>query len=154
MINMKLFIDSNVVLDFLLGRGDCASVAKIFALAKKGKEVECVSSNSVTDILYTLTKSRKKANQELPEKERKTNKEVAKECGNLLSQFIQILCILPVREDDIKGAFGLEWEDFEDALQYVVARENDCDIIITSNVKDFEDAEISVMSPKTFLESL
>ncbi len=150
---MKLFIDSNVVLDFLLGRGDYESVAAIFTLAKNGKEVECVSSNSVTDILYTLTKSRGKANRELPEKERKTNKEVVKECSDLLNKFIQILYILPVREDDIKAAFSLEWEDFEDALQYVVAKENDCDIIITSNVKDFEASEISVMTPKAFLEA-
>ncbi len=151
---MVLFIDSNVVLDFLLARNEYQSVKAIFELGKLGKEHECISSNSVTDILYVLKKARKKANEELPAQDRKSRKEIESECNDLVCEFLKILHILDVSDNNIKEAFSLKWDDYEDALQYSVAKANKADYIITTNVRDFEKSEIKVMTASDFIKML
>jgi len=44
--------------------------------------------------------------------------------------------------------------DFEDAIQYHIARQNSLDVIVTRNVKDFQGVqnEITVLTPETFLQ--
>ena len=46
----------------------------------------------------------------------------------------------------------LEWNDFEDSVQYSVAALNEMDGIITRNVKDYSSAEMQVWEPAQFLE--
>ena len=41
--------------------------------------------------------------------------------------------------------------DFEDGLQYYSAIENDIDIIITRNKKDFKNSKLPVLTAKEFL---
>ena len=43
-------------------------------------------------------------------------------------------------------------KDFEDALQYYCALENECQIIVTSNIKDYQLPGIIVMNPSDFLD--
>ncbi|GHV75201.1 hypothetical protein AGMMS49942_00220 [Spirochaetia bacterium] len=59
--------------------------------------------------------------------------------------------ITPVFEDTIKAALGLRWKDFEDAVQYTVARENNFDGIITRNIDNYEDHAVPCYSPTDFL---
>ena len=51
-------------------------------------------------------------------------------------------------------ALDLSWKDFEDAVQYAVAKSNNVNVIITNNMKDFEKNDISIVTPKEFLESI
>lgn len=146
---MKLLIDTNVVLDFLLAREGAEAAKEIFKLAEEHSEYECVTASSVTDILYTLTKANKERNHQ--NESGKTNKEIETESARMLSDFLTIVHILPVTEHDVKTAFSLGWDDIEDALQYSVAVSNDVDVIITSNVKDFENSNIPVKRPGDFL---
>jgi len=51
------------------------------------------------------------------------------------------------------NAILLNWTDFEDAVQAQVATENEMDIIITRNTKDFQKAKkVRVLTPKEFIE--
>jgi hypothetical protein len=43
--------------------------------------------------------------------------------------------------------------DFEDGLQYFTAIENGQDLIITRNLKDFENSKLPTMTAKQFIES-
>ena len=43
------------------------------------------------------------------------------------------------------------FKDFEDAIQYYTAIENNMDIIITRNLKDFKLSKIPVMTAKNYL---
>ncbi len=58
------------------------------------------------------------------------------------------------KRKSIKSAFSLKWNDTEDALQYVIAKKNLVDIIITNNKKDFECTDIEIMTAQEFLDSL
>lgn len=46
----------------------------------------------------------------------------------------------------------MEWNDFEDSVQYSVAALNEMDGIITRNVKDYSSAEMQVWELAQFLE--
>ena len=42
-------------------------------------------------------------------------------------------------------------KDIEDAMQILSAREGQCDLIVTRNLKDFGDADMPVIDPEDFL---
>lgn len=62
--------------------------------------------------------------------------------------------ILNVSEEHVHNAFKLKWHDTEDALQYVVAKDNAVDVIITNNKSDFEANDLKLMTAQEFLDSL
>ena len=46
-----------------------------------------------------------------------------------------------------------DFRDFEDGLQYFSAIENDQDIVITRNLRDYKNAKIPVMTAEQFLKT-
>ena len=70
----------------------------------------------------------------------------------LLKKLLLIVSVAGVSEEEIQKALELEWNDFEDSVQYSVAALNEMDGIITRNVKDYSSAEMQVWEPAQFLE--
>jgi predicted nucleic acid-binding protein len=134
----KIFLDTNVVID-LLGEREpyYNSVAKIATLADKGKIQLVVSALTFSTVFYIL--SRFEAKEIVKEKIRKFK--VIVETSDLTNKIID------------KG-LSSKFSDFEDALQYFCALKKDCNILITRNAKDFKNADISVLSPDEYLNSL
>lgn len=133
---MRLLIDTNVILDYLLARAGYEQDAKrVFSLAAYDESYEFVSSSAVTDIYYHV------------------NKELHNtfEAQNRLRELLQILTVLDVTQENILQALDMRWKDFEDAVQYAVALANHIDIVITRNKKDYESNAIPVMTPGEFL---
>ncbi|MCR4935218.1 MAG: PIN domain-containing protein [Oscillospiraceae bacterium] len=136
---MRLLIDTNVILDYLLARtGFEEDAGRVFSLAAYDETYEFVSSSAITDIFYHV-------NKELHDSFAAQRK---------LQDLLQIMTVLDVTQADILKALALHWRDFEDAVQYAVALANRVDIIITRNKKDFESGSIPVMTPKDFLSWL
>lgn len=151
---MKLLVDTNIVIDFLEKRANGEQARALFKLAESDEQYECVSSSSVTDILYIITKSMLIKNKELPETERKSNRDVEESARDRLENFMSILHVLTVSEATIHKAFALKWRDTEDALQYVVAKENNVDVIITNNKSDYEASDIKLLTAQEFIDSI
>jgi predicted nucleic acid-binding protein len=59
--------------------------------------------------------------------------------------------ILAVDAKAIDLALSSEFKDFEDAIQYFVARSNNVEILLTRNLKDYSEAKIPVMTAESFL---
>ena len=136
---MRLLIDTNVILDYLLSREGFHEQARaVFDLVKYKKDFEFVSSSAVTDIFYHLNKALRNSF----------------EAQDQISELIDVLSILNITEQDIRAALKLRWKDFEDAVQYAVALSNGVDAIITRNAKDFERQDIPVLTPGEFLDEL
>jgi predicted nucleic acid-binding protein len=97
-----------------------------------------ISASTVTDIFYLV--------------QREKGKETA---INFLQKLIKVINIVGVDKDTIINALQLEWNDFEDAVQAQAALENEIDIIITRNTKDFQKTKnIRVFSPVDFIDYL
>ena len=135
---MKLFLDTNVMLDFLGEREPFyISSAKIATLADKRKLKINVSALSFATVSYFLTKY-----------------EGVKKTKEKLRKFKVISGICELDELIIEKGLNSDFSDFEDSLQYFSALRAECDIIITRNGKDFKKSQIPVMTPDEFLISM
>ena len=135
---MKLFWDTNVMLDFLGERDPFyISAAKIATLADKREINVIVSALSYATISYFLTKY-----------------EGLEKTKDKLRKFKVISEICELDELIIEKGLNSDFSDFEDSLQYFSALRTECDIIITRNGKDFKKSQIPVMTPGEFLNSI
>lgn len=135
---MKLFLDTNVMLDFLGERDPYyISAAKIATLADKRKLKIVVSALSYATTSYFLTKY--DGLEKMKIKLRKFK---------VISEICELDALI------IEKGLNSDFSDFEDSLQYYSALRTECDIIITRNEKDFKKSQIPVMTPDEFLNSI
>lgn len=134
----KIFLDTNVVLDFILKReGFAKDAAMIFDLGERKKIKLTLSSLSVNNIDYIVSKidSKKKSRQ-------------------IIIKLLSLVEVLSVDKTTIKKAAVSEFKDFEDAIQNFCAEDEGLNHIITRNLKDYKKSNLSVLTPKEFLTSL
>ena len=55
---------------------------------------------------------------------------------------------------DTNVALDLEWDDFEDSVQYIVGGSFSADYIITRNTEDFASGSIIAVTPEEFLRNI
>jgi len=135
----KLFIDTNIVID-LLSRRDpfFEEAAELFSLADK-KQVELsVSSLTIANTSYALLRQME-----------------ANKAKSILRKLRLILRILPLDDKIIGLALNDEtFSDFEDGLQYFTAIEDEQELIITRNLKDFKGSKLPIMTAKQFIKTI
>lgn len=132
---MKVFLDINVVLDVLGKRKPFyQSSAAILSLAERGQVNAIMAAHSITTIFYLMEKSfgRARAN------------------AALLDLF-NLITVEEVNEDVLKEALAMNWRDYEDAVQAVVAIKSKSTHFITRNIKDFSNLTLRVVTPEEFL---
>ncbi|WP_423148818.1 hypothetical protein [Rubrolithibacter danxiaensis] len=76
-----------------------------------------------------------------------------KEALRILSSFKVLVNILSVDDKIIELSLNSVFNDFEDAIQYYTAIENNLKILVTRNLKDFKEAQIRVESAELYLKN-
>ena len=136
-MNIRLFLDTNIVLDLLARRPPFYEhVAKIATLADQGKVKIMVSALSYSKVNYFLSKFE--------------NNEIAQ---NKLRKFRVISEVADLNESIIDKGLNSDFRDFEDALQYYCAVQSGCDVLLTRNAKDFKGSAIPVMTAEEYVVS-
>lgn len=136
---LNILIDTNVVLDFILHRQPFYSAAENIIETANLKIISAyVSASSVTDVYYLARRELRDRNLAL----------------QLLKNFLKIVKVAAVSEKEIESALNLSWRDFEDAVQYSVAKSNEMDYIITRNIENFSGSEVAVVTPEDFCRIL
>jgi len=107
---------------------------RLFSLAEKGQIEICISALSISNIHYVLQAQYH-----------------AKEPTLLIAQFRTIVTVLAVNDKIIDRPIASLFTDFEDAIQYNTAIENNLKILITRNIKDYKQAIIQVVTPEAYL---
>ena len=132
-----IFIDTDVIIDFLIDRKPHSrEAAIIFTLIEQKKLKGYVSSLTFSNLYYVLRKVESH------------NKVIAK-----LESISRLLTILKVDQQTIKDSIASRFADFEDSIQYSCALGyKKIDVLITRNTKDFKTAEIPVMTPADYLK--
>ena len=133
---MNFFLDTNVILDFLLERIPFEEAAKqIFDLAEN-KEISLFTS---THAIATCHYFGKKNFSE--EKIRTT-----------LYKLLHLINAISVDEEILKKSLKSHHKDFEDAIQIFCAHKiENLTAIVTRNLKDFSTAEVNVFAPEEAL---
>ncbi|HTL82001.1 MAG TPA: PIN domain-containing protein [Bacteroidia bacterium] len=134
----NVFLDTDVVVDFLSGREPHHSVALRLLSAAHMKKIKIhVSVLSFANSHYILSKFMK---------------------DNIVRRKIigmQILVTTLALNDQIFGlALSSDFKDFEDGIQYYTAIENNIHVIITRNLRDFRSSKIAVLHPEQYLNQL
>ena len=134
---MKLFLDSNVVIDGLVDRSDSHDAARLLiALGQLGVFSLWVSPTQWTDVFYILTEGEKPS----PLIEVKAK----------LEELRKAIRVSTIGEAEIDKALTSAWDDFEDAVVYQAARTTQAAALITSNKDDFAQSDIPIYSPQEF----
>jgi len=136
---MKVLVDTNVVLDVLLKRFPFYRDSFIiYQLSDSGRISGVLSAVSMTNAFYTLRK------------EGKTVVEVYQDMDDING----IFSVASITQSTVADALALRWKDFEDAVQYITAKENNVDFIITRNKADYKSSDIPCMTPAEFIAFL
>lgn len=135
----RIFVDTNIVLDLLSRRLPFYDeAATLFTLADT-KQIELsVSALTVANTAYILL-----------------NQMDSGEAKAVLRKLQLIIKILPLNDKVIGLALNDKaFVDFEDGLQYYTAIENNQEIIITRNLKDFKSSTLPVMTAQQYLKTI
>lgn len=135
----RVLIDTNIVIDLLAQRDlFYPDAAALFSMADKKELRLTISSLTLANTNYILSKLKN-----------------PKEARSILRKFKVLVEVLNLDDKITELALSDEsFTDFEDGLQYYSAIENDVEIIVTRNKKDFKNANLPVLSPPEFLASL
>lgn len=147
---MRIFIDTNVWLEYLCGRSKATDVRDLLDLMEDGAHEAFLSSASFCTISYYVGLAFKDAGVHKPEKTSKT-----REVLNLVLSMASVTDIDHQRAH--KATNDTAFSDFEDSLQYQCALKAECDLFVTLNIKDFKNAEtksIQILTPRQAYECL
>ena len=132
---IKLFIDSDIILDLLIKRNEYQSSAKLFTIIENKELKGCTSPIVFANVHYIMTKY--------------GGKEKSILNLRILRKFLSIVTL---DEEILDEALYAEAPDFEDSIQYIASEKNEIDFIITRNKKDYKRSKIPVLTATEFLE--
>ena len=131
----NIFVDINIIIDLLVKRGLIYKDAQVLFTLSDKKEIQlCISSLSFANAYYSIVKHHKDI-----------------DAKKYLAKFKVLVKVLPLEDKAIELALASDFNDFEDGLQYFIAMDNESDIIITRNKKDFKNAKIPVMTAGEYI---
>ena len=135
---MKVFLDTNIIIDYLSRRMPFFELAAVILQLGKSRKCELlVSSLSFATASFILQAHYKKSH------------------GDVVKLFAIIaeLCnITTVDSHTVHAAILSDFKDFEDAMQYDSAIRASADVIITRNKQDFKASELPVFEPAEFID--
>lgn len=147
---MKIFVDTNVILENFLQRENYNVTHRLFDLLKKQEHVLIMSSGSFYTMVFLVDKYLKR--------ERGMSGEVRLMA---LRQIMSgILKDIRVAEQDnespLCGLNNPQFKDIEDGCQYELAKKAACELLLTFNTSDYPtntELGVMVLSPSEYLNS-
>ncbi len=133
----KVFVDSDVIIDFFTDREPFANPAStLFELNERGKLQIYISAVSIVNVYYI------------------TRRYVGHQKAlDIIGTLTQITEIVGTTKKEILHALNNHFKDFEDSVQYSTALTvKGIEAIITRNVKDYTKAEIAVFTAENYLK--
>lgn len=136
---MRVLIDTNIMLDALMGRKPYYDMAdRILKLCADKKIEGCMAAHSVPNMFYILRK-------QMSDQERR----------EALKTLCQIVKVEGIDAGKIFSAIeNRDFSDLEDCLQEECAAAISADYIITRNIKDFTVSRVPAVMPDVFLNEV
>lgn len=134
---MRVLVDTNIVLDYLLEREPYGeSAKKIVVACKQKKVIGCIAAHTVSNMFFILRKT-------YSVEDRRT----------ILKDICKLFDVEGIdRLKIIQALDNSDFKDFEDCLQMQCAKSFRADYILTRNLADYRDSEIACISPEEFCE--
>jgi predicted nucleic acid-binding protein len=134
----QILLDTNIVLDLLARRMPFYDeAAELLSLADRKTISLSISSLSLANTHYILTKY-------TPEPDAR----------KIIRNFKVLVQVLSFDDKIADLALNSDFKDFEDAIQYFTAVENDQELIVTRNMSGYRKSKIPVLTARELLQSL
>ncbi|MBE2232256.1 MAG: PIN domain-containing protein [Anaerolinea sp.] len=135
---IRVLLDTNVVLDFLMDRAPFAdAAAAVWEANRKGQIETHVSAITPVNVFYIARKLKGM------EEARKAVEGLLAECR-----------VAQIDLDVLQDALTLPFQDYEDAVQLASAVYSRLDFLVTRDPKDYTKASLPVLSPSALLTHL
>ncbi len=136
---MKILIDTNIVLDFLLQREPFFQDTELlFQEINVGQVVGYVTATTLTDIFYISPRHTRSV----------------KQARQAVSETLTVMVICPIDRAVLESAFNSGLSDFEDAVQIFSAVTQGLDAIVTRDVQGFVNSPVPVLSVQDSLQQV
>ena len=142
---MTIFLDTNVILDWLLNREDtfAQEATDLFLAAEQSRITIYISSGSLYTVAYVLHRAGKRG----------------QALRNALSSFLALVEVAIADKDTFARANQqTDISDLEDAFQYQIALSNPViQYVVTGNTKDFrltDQSQLPVITPAEMIKLL
>lgn len=134
---MKILIDTNIILDFLLQREPFFQDAELlFTAINDEKIVGYVTATTLTDIFYIARK----------------HTSSIKQARQAIEEVLTVMCVCSVDRAILESALNSGFDDFEDAVQIFSAVAQNLDAIVTRDNKGFVSSPLPVLSIRELLQ--
>jgi len=131
----KVFVDTDIIYDLLAKRDPFYSAAAhLFTMADEGNVQIFISALSLANIHYLISKDQSES-----------------KAKQILRKFKVLVHVTSLTEKIIDLALNSEFEDFEDAIQYFSALQNDIEILLTRNLKDYKKAQMTILTAQDYI---
>jgi len=135
---MKVYIDSDVILDLILKRQKFhLNAEELFNYIAKKKLTGFATPISISNVYYILNDVKKKKN-----------------FRKIIKKLRKLLLILPVDQNCIDDAIDSDMKDFENSIQYYSCIYHKIDHIVTRNKKDYRKCKIPISTPEELISIL
>ena len=134
----NVLIDTDVILDFFFDRKPFAEFAtELFVLCETEQIKGYTTAVIISNVYYLLRKTA--PHDIIIEK---------------LKQLLVIIDVVIMDREVVIDALNSKFKDFEDALQnYSAINNGTIQIILTRNIKDFQNSSLAIISPEMFLKN-
>lgn len=128
---MKLFIDTNIFVEYFEQRSEFASVQVLFNALEDKVHTGYISVGSFYTLAYIVDQGFKRKGYNKNER--------LKFVRSVLLSILDLVTVINIDNEYLrKGVMDETFTDLEDSFQYQVSILGKCDAIITLNVKDFK----------------
>jgi predicted nucleic acid-binding protein len=134
---MRVFVDSDVILDCVMGRrGFVDSASAVLSLSETSIIQGMTSSLVLANCHYVLARQAGAA-----------------KSREVIAKLRTLLQVCSVGDRELEQALVSDFEDLEDGIQFFVATNHGAQVIVTRNSRDYQSSSIPVMTPLEFLAS-
>ena len=135
---MKVLVDTNIILDFLLEREPFFTDADTLIQTIRADQIQgYLTATTLTDIFYIARKPK--------------GVQIAKQ---YISDLLALMRICPVNKRILNVAISSNLPDFEDAVQLACAMALNLDAIVTRDPQGFASATLPILSAGEVLQLL
>ena len=134
---MKIFVDCDVLLDVGLKREPFyLASGTLLDYLERNKNIGFIAWHSIANFFYITAKYDNK---------QQSKRFIAELCG--------FLTIVPVSNQDLLAALNLPFNDFEDAMQCASAMACNANVLVSRNIKDYQNSPIRAVTLNSFYKN-
>lgn len=145
---MKVFLDTNLILEYLEKRREYQAVSLLLNAVEDGKIKAVVSVGCVYTLAYLIRMELKRQGVFRPEQTVRLRA--------MLDIVMSMTTTVGISHKRITQAISdTAFDDVEDSFQYQSALQAKCDALVTINLRDYRNADTSkmeILSPSEFVE--